>query len=288
MEAARAKLLRARNLRIRPARDEKVLTSWNALAIKGLAVAGRVLNRPDLIEAAAAAVDFIHRRLWREGHLFAAYTDGRAHLPAYLDDYAFLADALLELLQSRWRSSDLDFARELIEVLLDRFEDKRAGGFYFTASDHERLIHRSRSFDDDAMPSGNAVAASVMCRLGCLLGDLRYRDAAERILVATWPLLTEYPRAHLSALNALEDLLGPLQLLIIRGDSASASTWARDVGALYAPTRMIFAIPGNAAGLPPGLAEKRMLKGTTAYLCTGMTCGPPLTDLADLARRLAS
>ena len=288
VEAARAKLLRARNLRIRPARDEKVLTSWNALAIKGMAVAGRVLNRPDLIEAAAAAVDFIHRRLWREGRLLAAYKDGRAHLPAYLDDYAFLADALLELLQSRWRSSDLDFARELIEVLLDRFEDKRAGGFYFTASDHERLIHRSRSFDDDAMPSGNAVAASVMCRLGCLLGDLRYLDAAERILVAAWPLLTEYPRAHLSALNALEDFLGPLQLLIIRGDSASASTWAREVGALYAPTRMIFAIPGNAAGLPPGLAEKRMLKGTTAYLCTGMTCGPPLTDLADLARRLAS
>ena len=109
--------------------------------------------------------------LWRDGRLLATYKDGRAHLPAYLDDYAFLADALLELLQTRWRSSDLEFARQLTDVLLAQFEDGESGGFFFTAADHEQLIHRSKTFSDDSLPSGNGVAASVLCRLGFLLGE---------------------------------------------------------------------------------------------------------------------
>ena len=113
VESARSKLLKARNLRVWPARDEKTLCSWNALMIKGLAIAARVLERPDLADAAATAVDFVRHHLWRDGRLLATYKDGRAHLPAYLDDYAFLADALLELLQTRWRSSDLEFASRL-------------------------------------------------------------------------------------------------------------------------------------------------------------------------------
>ena len=115
IESARAKLLQVRSLRVWPARDEKILTAWNALMIKGLAIASRVLRRPDLADAATAAVDFIRRTLWRDGRLLATTKDGRAHLPAYLDDYAFLADALLELLQTRWRGGDLEFARQLTE-----------------------------------------------------------------------------------------------------------------------------------------------------------------------------
>src|SRR6202034_2938246 len=155
LDSARGKLLAARNLRVWPARDEKILTAWNALMIKGLAIAARVLHRPDLADAAAAAVDFIRHTLWRDGRLLATYKDGRAHLPAYLDDYAFLADALLELLQTRWRSSDLQFARQLTEVLLSQFEDPQSGGFFFTAADHEQLLHRSKTYADDALPSGN-------------------------------------------------------------------------------------------------------------------------------------
>jgi uncharacterized protein YyaL (SSP411 family) len=134
----------------------KILTSWNALMIRGLAIAARTLHRPDLADAATHAVDFIHRTLWQEGRLLATYKDGRAHLNAYLDDYAFLADALLELLQARWRDRDLEFARRLTEAILDRFADPDGGGFYFTASDHERLIHRSKTFSDESIPAGNA------------------------------------------------------------------------------------------------------------------------------------
>ena len=284
--SARAKLLRVRGLRVWPARDEKILTAWNALMIKGLAIAARVLHRPELADAAGAAVDFLRQSLWRDGRLLAAYKDGRAHLPAYLDDYAFLADALLELLQTRWRSSDLEFAQQLAAVLLSQFEDDEAGGFFFTAADHERLIHRSKTYSDDALPSGNGVAASVLCRLGYLLGEIPYLDAAGRTLRAGWPMLQQYPQAHMSLLNALEDFLASTQILIIRGDAAHAARWAVDFGARYASNRMIFAVPRDAADLPAPLAAKRAAADTVAYVCTGMTCSAPLADPGEVAREL--
>ena len=287
LNSARAKLLAARNLRVWPGRDEKILASWNGLLIKGLAIAGRALDRPDFIDAATAAVDFIRHKLWRDGRLLATYKDGKAHLPAYLDDYAFLADALLELLQSRWRTSDLDFACDLLEVMLARFEDT-AGGFYFTASDHERLIHRSKTFADDSMPAGNGVAASVLCRMGYLMGELRYLKAAERTLEAGWTSMREYGPGHMSMLNALDDFLASTEILIIRGDATDGERWARSLRALYAPNRLIFAIPRDTENLPSALADKASGPTTTAYLCTGMTCSAPLTDLGELARKLAS
>ena len=286
LASARAKLLTVRELRVWPARDEKILTSWNALMIKGLAIASRVLHRSDLADAATAAVDFIRHRLWRDGRLLATYKDGRAHLPAYLDDYAYLADALLELLQTRWRSSDLEFAQQLIEVMRSQFEDPAGGGFFFTAADHERLIHRSKTYSDDSIPSGNGVAASVLCRFGFLLGELPLLDAAERTLTAAWPMLQQYPQAHMSLVNSLEDFLTSAQILIIRGDAPEILRWAAELGALYSPTRMIFAIPRDAADLPPALAAKHATSGTVAYVCTGMTCSAPLTDLREIAREL--
>ena len=285
IESSRSKLLKARNLRVWPARDEKILCSWNALMIKGLAIASRVLRRPDLAEAAGTAVDFVRHHLWRDGRLLATYKDGRAHLPAYLDDYAFLADALLELLQTRWRSSDLDFACQLADVLLDQFEDKDKGGFFFTASDHEELIHRSKSFADESVPSGNGVAASMLTRLGYLLGETRYLDSAQRTLRSAWAGIQEYPQAHMSLLNALEDFLSSMQILIVRGTGQSAPHWADALSALYAPTRMIYAIPDDAQ-LPGALAAKRPGETTVAYLCTGMTCSAPLMNLEDVTRTL--
>ena len=285
IESARAKLLHARNLRIWPARDEKILTSWNALMIKGLAIAARVLKRPDLSAAASTAVDFIRHHVWRDGRLLAAYKDGRAHLPAYLDDYVFLIDALLELLQTRWRSRDLELAQELAEVLLDQFEDSDSGGFFFTAREEEKLIHRSKTFGDESVPSGNGIAASVLIRLGYLLADTRYLDSAERTLKAGWAGIREYPQAHMSLVNALEDFLSSMQILVIRGDAASVTQWAADLNALYAPTRMVFAIPSDAA-LPPALAAKAAGHTTVAYLCTGMTCSAPMTNLSDISRAL--
>jgi hypothetical protein len=285
--SARAKLLQVRNLRVWPARDEKILTAWNALLIKGLAIASRVLRRPDLAHAAGAAVDFLRQHLWRDGRLLATYKDGRAHLAAYLDDYAFLADALLELLQTRWRSSDLEWACQLADVMQDQFEDADRGGFFFTAEEHEKLIHRSKTYGDESVPSGNGVAASVLCRLGYFLGETRYLESAQRTLESAWAGMQEYPQAHMSLVNALEDFLSSMQILVIRGEAGAAGQWAKDLSALYAPTRMIFAIPSDAA-LPPALAAKRPGPGPApvAYLCSGMTCSAPLVNLAEISRSL--
>jgi len=285
IRSAREKLLARRNLRVWPARDEKILTAWNALAIKGLAIAARLLDRPDLAQAATRAVEFIHRALWHGGRLLASYKDGRAHLQAYLDDYAFLGEALIELLQTRWRSRDLEFARALADALLNGFEDPEAGGFFFTASDHESLIHRSKSFNDESVPSGNGVAVSLLARLGYLLGESRYLSAAERTLQAAWDSLQRYPQAHLTLLAGLEDYLKPLEIVVVRGETADARRWATSLGAAYAPSRMIFAIPADAPDLPPMIGEKRAGGDTVAYLCTGTSCSGPLTRL-DQAQRL--
>ena len=137
------------------------------------------------------------------------------------------------------------------------------------------------------MPSGNGVAASVLCRLGYLLGELPYLDAAERTLRAAWPMLQQYPQAHMSVVNALEDCRASMQILIIRGDAPQIEHWSASLGAMYAPTRMIFAIPRDAAELPPALAAKRAAPGTVVYVCTGMNCSAPLDDLSDVARELA-
>jgi len=148
--AARAKLFAARAKRVRPGRDEKVLVSWNALAIRGMAHAGRVFRRPEWIASARRALDFLRARMWQGGRLQATYKDGRAHLNAYLDDYAFLVAALLELLQAEFRPGDLGWARALADVLLEQFEDPQLGGFFFTAAEHERLFHRPKPGHDQA------------------------------------------------------------------------------------------------------------------------------------------
>jgi uncharacterized protein YyaL (SSP411 family) len=286
IQSARAKLLARRNLRIWPARDEKILTAWNALTIKGLAIAARLLRRTDLADAATRAVDFLHHTLWRGGRLLASYKDGRAHLQAYLDDYAFLGEALLELLQVRWRSRDLDFACALADSLLDGFEDPAAGGFFFTAADHESLIHRSKTFNDESMPSGNGVAVALLTRLGYLLGEARYLKAAERALKAAWDPIQRYPQAHLTLLAGLEDYLKPLQIVIVRGDAADAGRWAASLGGGFAPSRMIFAVPADAQDLPPAIEAKRAGAGTVAYLCTGTSCSAPCTRLHEAMQAL--
>ncbi len=145
-------------------------SSWNALLIRGLAIAARALERAQLATAAGCALDRIRSNMWRAGRLLATALGDEAHLDAYLDDYAYLLDAILELQQVRVRADELRFAGELAQVMMERFHDPQHGGFFFTADDHEQLIHRSKVFADDATPSGNAIAALALQRLGHLYG----------------------------------------------------------------------------------------------------------------------
>jgi uncharacterized protein YyaL (SSP411 family) len=286
LDGARAKLLAARAGRVRPGTDDKVLTSWNALMIRGLAVAAHYLDAPELLEAAAGAIDFIRTRLWRDGQLYAAWKEDRARFPAYLDDHAFLIDALLETLQLRWRAEDLEFADALAGALLERFEDRERGGFYFTAHDHEPLIHRARSFGDDAMASGNGVATRALGRLGHLLGRVEYLESAERALRGASAAMTRYPQAHSSLLIALEEYLEPPEIVVLRGEPRELERWSAALRG-YAPRRLVFGIPADAPSLPGALAARAPRGPAVAYVCRGATCSAPITDLNELRQSLA-
>ena len=280
------RLRAARAKRVAPGRDDKILTSWNALAVRGLAIAARALERTDLETAATRAVDFLQRQMWRDGRLYATHKDGRSHVAAYLDDYVFLADALLELLQVRWRAADLELAVALTEATLAHFEDRADGGFWFTADDAEPLIHRTKAFADEALPSGNGVAARVLARLGYLLGEPRYLASSERTLQAAWSALGRYPQAHAALLDALEEHLAPTEIVVLRGPAAVIEDWRRQLSRLYAPRRVLLAIGDDAEGLPAALAATRPAPGGIAYVCTGSTCEAPVDSLAALVRRL--
>ncbi len=288
IDSARRKLFEAREQRVRPGRDDKILVSWNALMIRGLAIAGRHLGDPRFADSATRALDFIRATLWRNGRLLATYKDGHAHLDAYLDDYVFLADAILELLQLRWRSEDLDFAIELVEAVLAHFADP-AGGFFFTADDHESLIQRPKPLGDDSLPAGNAVAAKVLGRLGHLLGETRYLDAAEATLRAAWQPLQEAPWGHTGLLVALEEYLQPPDLVVLRGrDETELAAWQTQLARDYAPRRLCFTIPADAGDLPGLLAERPADDTTTAWVCSGTSCQPPLTSVEAVKAAIGS
>jgi uncharacterized protein YyaL (SSP411 family) len=286
LQHARAKLFEAREARVRPGRDDKILTAWNALTIKALAVTARILERPEWLACAARALDFIRAKLWVNGRLLVTYKDGMARFSAYLDDYAFLLDALLELMQTRWRAGDLEFAIEIAEAMLAHFEDKQDGGFYFTADDHEKLLQRPKPLADDATPSGNGVAAFTLARLGHLLGEAHYLDAAERTLKAAWSAMRQMPYAHDTLLDALEEHLAPPQTVVLRGVEGEMQRWRRLANETYAPRRLVVAIPDNASGLPGVLAERKPIDTVTAYVCEGLACSAPLIEFEAFDLRL--
>jgi uncharacterized protein len=286
LDAARAKLYDAREQRVRPARDEKILASWNGLMIKGMARAGRLLDRPEFIASAERALAFVRRELWREGRLLATAKDGRAHLNAYLDDHVFLIDGILELLQANWQTEHLEFALALARTTLQRFIDQDEGGFYFTSDDHEELVHRPKPTADEAVPSGNGIAAQTLQRLGYLLGELDFLNAAERTVDGLAPRIAQYPSAHCSLLIALLDRLHPAETVVLRGSSETLPEWQSGLLRAYSPQRMAFAIPANAHGLPGVLAERKNLGEATAYVCVGHVCKPPVTALEQLQQLL--
>jgi uncharacterized protein len=286
IDSACRKLLAIRAKRVPPGRDDKILTAWNALMIRGMACAARALGRDDFAVSAARALDFLRRTHWRDGRLLATSKDGRAHLDAYLDDYAYLADAVLELQQVRFAGGELAFARELLEVVLGHFADRASGGLYFTSDEHEALIHRSKSFGDDATPSGNGIAAFALQRMGYLLGETRLLEEAESILRTGWSAMERHPPSHVSLLIALEEYLHAPEIVILRGEDREIDAWRRELARSYAPRRLVLAIAAGAPGLPAALAEKAPRGRAVAYLCRGSVCSAPIGSPGELEQAL--
>ncbi|MEE4378318.1 MAG: thioredoxin domain-containing protein [Candidatus Competibacteraceae bacterium] len=286
LNSARAKLLAVREQRIWPGRDEKILTAWNGLMIRGMAIAGRYLGRADFIDSAERALDFVRSTLWQDGRLLATYKDDKARLAAYLDDYAFLIDGILELLQVRWRDGDLQFALQLADVLLEHFQDPRKGGFFFTADDHEALIQRPKPIIDDALPAGNGIAAQALLRLGHLLGSMSFLVAVERTLKWAWPSIEQMPTACCALLLALEGYYQQGQSIILRGPRAAIEPWRERCTQTYAPHRLTLAIPSDAGELPGLLAERKAGDTPVAYVCNGTHCSAPIDSFEKLEDEL--
>jgi hypothetical protein len=273
---------------VRPGLDDKILTATNALMTAGIARAARALDAPSLLGLAENALDFLHRAAWRDGRLYAKSGSDTARFPAYLDDHAFLLDALLECLQSRWNSRDLNWAMALADALLERFEDRGQGGFFFTAHDHEALPQRPKPWTDDAVPSGNGVAARALLRLGHLLGETRYLDAAERTLRAAYSTMQQMPHACASLLRALNDFLHPRAHIVIRyAGEGDESTWRTALAGSGTRRTDAYFIPDNAADLPATIAAQRGMPRGAAYVCRGTNCLPPINDPSLLADSLA-
>ena len=286
LDAARAKLLQARSVRVRPGLDDKILTSWNALWVRGVARAARVFDRADWLALAQATMDFLRGQLWRDGVLYATWQAGAPRHRGYLDDAAFLLDAALELMQAQFRGVDLAFAGALARLLLDQFEDTERGGFYFTAHAHEALMHRAKPVEDNATPGGNGVAAFALQRLTQITGDPAYAAAAQRTLTLFETYLRQVPHAVPSLLGALEEHLDPPRMVVLRGPLSQLPAWQRALAASFDPHRVVLAIPNDVTDLPPTLAFPTT-STVSAYLCVGTACLPSIATLDDLQHALA-
>jgi uncharacterized protein YyaL (SSP411 family) len=276
-DSARTKLFAIRAQRIPPGRDDKILTAWNGLMIEGLAHAARIFRRDDWLANAQRALDFLKSRRWRDGRLLAT-----ERLPAYLDDHAFLLAALLESLQAGYRADDLQFAQIIAEALLEHFEDSTRGGFFFTAHDHERLIQRPKTAHDNALPAGNAVTAFALQRLGHLLGEPRYLEAARRTLAFFWPQLERQPSGCATLVRALTEALEPPAIVILRGPASEITGWQSALATR--PGVIAMALPNGVAGfvgLPPVLAKPET-SHVNAWVCRGVTCHAPVATLTAL------
>ena len=283
------KLFAAREKRPHPGRDDKMLTSWNALTIKGLARAGRVFNRPDWVKLSQDAVDFIRNKLWVNEQLLATCKDDgsgnyHAHLNAYLDDYAFLLYALVELIQANYRAIDLSFAEDLAEALLENFESDE-GGFYFTSHTHESLIYRPKQGYDNATPNGNGIAAVALQKLGHILGEPRYLQAAERTLKAFDSSIANNPAACASLCHALSEFLTPPTMVIIRGEASKMEAWRDTMNQTYYPHHLFFFLDEKVVDLPLTL-QRNCAEDVNAWVCKGVVCSPSVNDLREIVKYL--
>ena len=295
LASSRKKLFAEREKRVHPAKDDKVLVSWNGLMIDALARAGAALGEPRYTDAAAKAADFIHGTLRRpDGRLLHTWRHGVAKLDAYLDDYACLANSLISLYEATFDASRLVEAVRLADLVLAYFADKKNGGFFYTADDHEQLIARNKEVADSSTPAASAMAATVLVRLAKLTGEEKYRSAGETSLAVGVGFMRQAPTAMGQSLVALDFHLGPTYELVLAGGFATAEAVAALAGLRrqFFPNRVLAsANPGES---PPELLAP-LLAGKSAdgneptlFVCEGFTCQAPVVGAAAITAKLAA
>ncbi|HSS33605.1 MAG TPA: thioredoxin domain-containing protein, partial [Solirubrobacterales bacterium] len=294
LEQARQALYEARAKRVWPGLDDKRLTSWNALAIAALAEAGAVLGREDFLAAARECAEFVLGSLRdTDGRLLRTYKDGDARLNAYLEDHAFLLEALLTLYESSFEARWFTAARELADTLLARFGDAERGGFYATSDDHEQLVARRKELGDHPIPAGNSSAALGLLRLEALSGEREYGKAAEDVLRLFGRTAVQHPESFAHLLRALDFALEPTREVALIGgvdanapNDASIAELATEVRGEFRP-HLVVAGGIEGSDEPPLLAGRTEVDGQpAAYVCERFTCQLPVTDPSALQASL--
>ena len=281
-------LFELREGRIKPDRDEKVLTAWNGLMLASFAEAGIVLDRPDYTDAARQNADFVLANLQRDGVLLRTWKAGVAKFNGYLEDYAFFIEGLVTLFETTGEFRWLEEAQTLTERMIEEFWDDDNNGFFFTGKSHENLIVRSKDYFDNATPSGNSVAADALLRLAILTGKQNYRELAMRIIREVGDSIRRYPSGFGYALSAADFLLStPKEVAIVGNNAADIRPLLQEVWRRYLPNKVV--APGFGGAQPIPLLENRpLLNGLpTAYVCEHYACKHPVNDSSALAAQLA-
>jgi hypothetical protein len=292
LERGRKLLFQIREQRVKPDRDEKILTAWNGLMLISFAEASVILQRDDFREAAVRNAEFVLAKMQKDGLLLRTCKDGVAKLNGYLEDYACLIDGLVILFEVTGKLHWLEQAVEVTGKMIEEFWDDEDGGFFYTGKNHERLIVRLKDYLDNATPSGNSVAANVLLRLGQLTGDEAYARHGVTVVRLQSDSLMKYPSAFGRALCALDFYLSSPKEIAVIGDSDSEDTRAllQAIWSRYVPNKVVAAAAENdkrAAQLVPLLRERPKVEGkATAYVCENYTCLPPVTDSEELSRLL--
>ncbi|OFV99452.1 MAG: hypothetical protein A3F68_09005 [Acidobacteria bacterium RIFCSPLOWO2_12_FULL_54_10] len=295
LQAARAKMFMVREARVKPALDDKILAAWNGLMISSLAAGSAVLNERKYFDAASQAARFLLNRMMNDGRLLRSYRSGKAHLTAYVDDYAFMIDGLITLFEVSGDISWLNESERLLEIAIRFYWDDQDGGFFFTASDHEKLILRSKLAGDSAIPSGNSVMIGNLLRMAQLLGKHDYRDKAGAILSLFSGNATQSPFGHERFLSGLETWHEGYKEIAIVGplDDPRTQELRQVVYRQHLPNRLVVLLdPSNSSAdtiisRVPLLAGKQMISSKpAAYVCRNYACQQPVTDPLDLSRQL--
>ncbi|HEY0079531.1 MAG TPA: thioredoxin domain-containing protein [Pyrinomonadaceae bacterium] len=292
VERGRRLLFEAREARIKPGRDEKVLAAWNGLMLESFAEASVVLERPDYREVAERNAAFILQRLRENDLLLHVYKDGKAKHKAYLDDYAFIISGLVTLYEATGEARWLEESIALTDKMIEEFWDDSEGGFFYTGKSGEQLIVRTKDFFDNATPSGNSVAADLLLRLSALTEDERYERHAVSILRLVRDQMARYPSAFGVSLGALDFYLSTPKEIVIVGSPEAEDTrsLAREVWKRYIPNKVVAQTAEGderAARLSTLLQNRSTIGGRpTAYVCENRTCQQPVTTPHELAAQL--
>jgi uncharacterized protein YyaL (SSP411 family) len=297
LSEARRKLYEVREQRVHPGRDEKVLTSWNGLMLAAFAEAARTLDRDDYRQVDERNAEFLLRELRREdGRLLRSWKDGESKLNGYLEDYAYVIEGMLELYQTTFEPRWFLAGDELAETMLAHFQAPH--GFYDTSDDHEALITRPRDLQDNATPSGNAMAVTALLKLASFTNELRYVDIAYKALAQLQPMMSQYPLGFGQWLQALTYALAKPREFAIVGDPDSADTQAllSVIRGGYRPFQVVaLGAPNVQPASVPLLQDRGLVEGqAAAYVCRDSVCHAPMVDpdglqsLLETHRRLGS